>query len=151
MKNSIVFLAFAGFLFLFAGGIAAQNAAGFVVLHHSQTGLTYTKKQTQVITTQAEYEELLANYSHEAPRQLDFSRGRVLLVDMGERWSGGFTIEVTGIVVMKTAVRVNVLLTKPGRTCLTEQSITNPYQFVYIPTRKEILVSESLTAFDCGS
>lgn len=154
MKRLFHILALAVPLMAFMAGaeeIGAQTTMNFVVLHQGDTALNFTKKQLRVITSQQEYAATLADYSSEAPQQLDFNAGRVLLVDMGQRATGGFTIEVKSVGQQKrSAVIANVQLTKPGSTCLVTQALTNPYQFVYIPTRKEILVSERLSIFECG-
>jgi hypothetical protein len=71
---------------------------------------------------------------------------------MGPRLTGGFFVEVERIEELrKGAIIVRVTLTRPGRTCLTTQALTNPYQFIYIPTRQEILVAEDLYTIDCGA
>jgi hypothetical protein len=123
----------------------------FVVLNsgqYTQTGIT-TKKQAKVITSQIDYATELANYTYTAPTLVDFTRGKVLLVDMGVRNTGGYSIGVTSVSARENSVRANVLLVKPGPGCIVTQAITNPYQFVYISSTKEILITESLQIKDC--
>lgn len=128
----------------------AQNTTDFVVLHQDAFALTYSKRQTRVISTQADYEAALALYSIDEPHQLDFNAGQVLLVDMGIRPTGGFSVKVAGVNDgMKGAVRVDVVLTRPGHGCVVAQALTNPFQFVYIPTRYEILIFEKLVTSNC--
>ncbi|MGD9588138.1 MAG: protease complex subunit PrcB family protein [Pyrinomonadaceae bacterium] len=131
--------------------VNAQTSIDYVVLHQNDFASGLTSKQTKVITTQEEYAAILAGYSNEAPHQIDFQNGQVLLVDMGLRLSGGFNIEVTSVEERsKGSVSVQVRLRRPGRTCLAASVLTNPFQFVYIPSRREILISENLETIECG-
>lgn len=108
-----------------------------------------TKKQTKVISSQEEYAAELAVYSSRAPATVDFAAGRVLLVDMGRRNTGGYSIVVTSVSSGRNSVVANIQLTKPGESCITTQAITNPYQFVFIPSLEEILVSETVKIARC--
>lgn len=114
----------------------------------TENGLT-TLKQAKIITSQADYDHELVTYTSGASTPLNFTSGKVLLVDMGERGSAGYFINVTTVDVSSTYVVANVTLTKPGSNCLVATVMTNPYEFVYIPTTKEILISESVIVNDC--
>lgn len=130
--------------------VSAQTPTDFIVLHAGSDGLTYTRKQTRVITSQEEYNEAVVIYTSSPPLPIDFSKGSVLLVDMGPRPTGGYWVEVESVnSTMKGAVVVAVRLWKPGRRCLTTQALTNPFQFVFISSKQEILVSEKLATFVC--
>jgi len=108
------------------------------------------KKQTKVFTSLADYAaELASNYPNESPLAIDFVPGRYLLVDMGGRSSGGYGIGVTSVDVTDDSVTANVKLIKPGPTCAVPAVVTNPYQFVFIPTVKEVLVSERVEIVNC--
>ncbi len=123
----------------------------FVVLNQGavpQNGIS-TKKQIKVLSSLAEYAVELANYTNDPPLAIDFTPGRYLLVDMGGRGSGGYSVGVTSVDVTDDSVTANVKLTKPGPTCAVLPVITNPYQFVFIPTLKEVLVSERLEIVNC--
>ena len=109
----------------------------------------YTKKQSKVISGQADYATELAVYSSATPASLDFVAGQVLLVDMGPRNTGGYSIRVTSVNVANDWVVANVELVKPGPQCIVTLALTNPYQFVYIPTRKEVLLSEVVRVTSC--
>ncbi len=151
MKTPPNVLAVAAGMILVLSCTSELKAQGFTVLHQGYYTQNLSKRQTKVITSQQEYAATLAAYTDEQPQEVDFNAGRVLLVDMGPRPSGGFSIEVTSVKARKgSAVVADVVLTRPGASCFVTTSITNPFQFVYIPTRKEILVSESLINFECG-
>lgn len=132
-------------------GVDAQRVNSIVVLHQGYYAFPSTRKQVRVITSQQEYAAALGAYTSEAPQSLDFSVGQVLLVDMGPRPSGGFSLQTIWLNErIKGAVRIAVEFSKPGNNCVTAAVITNPYQFVYVPTKREILVTESLNIFDCS-
>ena len=123
----------------------------FVVLKEGnapESGL-FTRKQTKVIQTQADYKAELSRYTSAAPGTVDFSKGRVVLIDMGPRQSGGFSLKVAAVNISPNAVTVNLELIVPGPQCMVTAALTNPYQFIFIPTQKEILVSEKLVAATC--
>jgi hypothetical protein len=108
-----------------------------------------TKKQTKIISSQIDYAAELANYTSTTPTSVDFTKGKVLLIDMGGRNTGGYSIGVTSVNVADNWVVTNIRLVKPGQGCIVTQALTNPYQFVFIPSLKEILVSESMEIINC--
>jgi hypothetical protein len=154
------------FLWLFVSAVGmpallscggASNAAGtsleaqFAVLVEGgwPAGGVFTKKQAKVISTQNDYAAELVTYRNAVPASLDFTKGRVLLVDMGPRPSGGHGIRVASVDVADSWVIANVELVKPGPQCGVTAVVTNPYQFVFIPTLKEILLSEKVVVWNC--
>jgi hypothetical protein len=158
MKQTLSFLVLAVFmpgLWSCMGESSAQGSSPqlqFVELAsgpHPSNGIATRNKQTKVLSSQAEYAAEWANYTSAAPASLDFSRGRVLLVDMGERSSSGYSIGVTSVDATDDSVMANVRLVKPGPSCIVAQEITHPYQFVFIPSLEEILVSERLEVTSC--
>lgn len=116
--------------------------------HYTDTGMT-TRKQSKIILSQQDYAAELANYSSSAPMEGDFAAGKVLLVDMGPRSTGGYSIGVTSVDDNENYVVANVRLFMPGQNCVVTQAVTNPYQFVFVSSVKEILISESLEVNDC--
>ena len=157
MKNILSLLVLSAFMSALlgcAGDSSAQSASAeslYVVLNqgvYTDNGMG-TKKQTKVISSQVDYAMELANYSSATPASVDFDKGRVLLVDMGTRNTGGYSIGVTSVDVSENWVVARVGLVRPGSGCNVTQALTNPFQFVFIPSRKEILVSESLQITNC--
>jgi len=130
---------------------ASPPEAQFVVLNEglfTESGIT-TKKQAKIISTQADYAAELVIYSSATPGPVDFTKGKILSVDMGPRNTGGYSIRVASADVADNWVVANVELVKPGPQCITTQAISNPYQFVFIPTLKEILLSERVVVINC--
>jgi len=155
MRRPIYLLTFAGcllLLFTLTKGVDAQSSINIVVLHQGDYADQLTRKQIRVITSAGEYAAALSTYTAEAPQPVDFTVGQVLLVDMGPRPSAVFSIQTILLdEQIKGAVRIGVQINKPGRNCATATVITNPYQFVYIPTKREILVAETLNRYECLS
>ena len=109
-----------------------------------------TKTQTKVISTQADYAAELVNYTSATPASVDFTKGKILLVDMGPRPSSGYSIGVASVDVADAWVVANVELVKPGGPMCGVLTVeTNPWQFVFIPTLKEILLSEKVVVHSC--
>jgi len=121
----------------------------FTVANQGTVALTPTPKQTKVLSTLQDYSAELAKYTNDPPLAIDFTPGRYLLVDMGQRSSSGYSIGVTSVDVGDNSVTANVKLSKPGANCVVLTVVTNPYQFVFIPSAKEILVSERVEIVNC--
>ena len=109
-----------------------------------------TRKQSLVFRSQEDYDDTLLEYTDEDSEILDFSEGRVLLVDMGPRGSGGYSTKISSVSEHNNYVLVNVVFYKPGTNCLASMATTNPFKFVWIPSTKEILVRETLEIKDCS-
>lgn len=158
MKHVLWIFALLFCLSVLSGCGGSSNAATlpaeaqFVVLKEgylTESGV-HTKKQAKVISTQADYATELAIYTSVAPGPVDFTNGKVLLVDMGSRSSMGYSIRVASIDVADSWVVVNVELVKPGPQCIVGALLSNPYQFNFIPTMKEILLSENVVVTTCS-
>ena len=134
-----------------ANAVTSPPEAQFVVLNEggAPAGGNFTKKQTKVISTQSDYASELVIYTSVIPGVVDFMKGKVLLVDMGPRASGGYSVRVASVDVAANWVVANIELVVPGPNCIVTAALTNPYQFVYIPTLKEILLSEKLVPTNC--
>ncbi len=108
-----------------------------------------TQKQSKVIVSQEDYDKELLIYTSASPESIDFVTGKVLLVDMGQRNTDGYSIKVTSIDASENYVVARVNLVKPGQNCIVTSALTNPYQFVFIPTQKEVLITERITLEEC--
>jgi len=106
---------------------------------------TFPEKQLKLITSQASYNEALLIYSDDEPASIDFINGQVLLVDMGLKNTGGYSIKVTSVMEQDGALTANIESKYPGSGCAVTDAETNPFQFVFIPSKKEVLINESRT------
>lgn len=120
------------------------------VLNSGQNGTSQHARNAQ-IRSQAQYEAELAAISAGTgvAAKVDFTRGSVLLIDMGTRNSGGLALAIASVKVSADKVIANVRLTAPGSNCLTAAVMTNPYQFLYIPTSRNIIVEDTSVVRNC--
>lgn len=116
---------------------------------NTSTGI-FTQKSTKVLDNQEDFLAELAMYTSVATEDVDFSNHKVLLVDMGQRNSGGYEIAVEQVEDHPDYVAAKVKLSKPAEDCIVSAVLSNPYQFIQITTRKEVLVVEELEIVSCG-
>ncbi|MDF2626653.1 MAG: hypothetical protein K0R39_484 [Symbiobacteriaceae bacterium] len=64
---------------------------------------------------------------------MDFTQHSVLAVYMGEKNTGGHSIEITGVEVSGGKLKVTVQQTTPGPGAMVTQALTQPYHMVQIP------------------
>ena len=117
--------------------------AQFMVLSGLPVG-SLAAKQTTIISSQADYQTYWAARlgSSATLPTVDFGQGQVLIADMGIRSSTGNYIGVTSVSVSDSYVVANIKLTEPS--FIAGAALTAPAQVVYIPSRKEILISEQV-------
>ena len=128
-----------------------SDELNIVVLHGGSylSNGDFTSKSTKIIQSQESYELLLPTYSSDTSKVLNFSEGSVLLVDMGQRNTGGYKIEVSSAIKHNEHIQVNVLLSEPGANCAVDTALTNPYQLVWIPSIHEQLIQENIQETTC--
>jgi hypothetical protein len=82
--------------------------------------------------------------------EVDFGSRVVLVVAMGERSSGGYTIRVSEVVAEGADLRATVLSTTPGRGCAVATVMTQPVDFVSVPAHgKSVRFVEESRAANC--
>jgi len=64
---------------------------------------------------------------------VDFAREMVVFVALGERRTGGYSVEVTSATVSGDTLVVRYVERQPGPGCLTTQALTTPFHAVAIP------------------
>ena len=134
-----------------AQGGSVLVPGAFVSLHSStyiSTG-EYTNKRSEIFVDQLDYENELLNYSNETASTIDFTTNKVLLVDMGLRSSGGYSISVSKLEDFNQYALVTATLSVPGDNCGTASVLTNPFEFIQIATKKEVLIKEEIIFIDC--
>ncbi|OED41687.1 hypothetical protein AB833_09055 [Chromatiales bacterium (ex Bugula neritina AB1)] len=110
-----------------------------------------TVKSFNTLRSLADYKTELARYSIEVTMNVDFSRSVVLASTLGSQPSGGYVIGVTKIEEFADKARVTVELVSPGDNCITTSAISNPYEFVEIPTVKVLEIIETARTLDCST
>jgi hypothetical protein len=81
---------------------------------------------------------------------IDFSQKTALVVSMGQRMTGGYTIETKNITEKKDKIYVMLEFISPGKNCITIQVVNYPTQVILIPaTKKEIVWEITNKTQDC--
>ena len=123
----------------------------------SGTNSGFEKAISKVITSQAEltetwgeaYKNLMPSPK---PPKIDFEEYQVVLVAMGMKNSGGYSIKIASVNNSKGNYMINVTETSPGKNCMTTEALTFPFQLIQVkkPTGKTIFnVTEKV--IDCKS
>ena len=108
-----------------------------------------SSKTIKVINSDADYKKILANYSKDSAKIVDFTSGKILLLDIGQRNTGGFSVAVSAVEEHEKHVVVKVVITNPSPSCMLFQAFTNPFQFTYITTHKKLLIVEEMEYHNC--
>ena len=95
---------------------------------------------------------LHANISPEPPPPIvDFENRVVVAAAMGQRATGGYAIRIEEITRVGDDLRVVVVETAPGPTCLTTQSFSAPATAVSVPRpAKHVDFAEEAETRDCS-
>ncbi len=108
-------------------------------------------RKLEVFRDQASLNARLAEYVqfvHE--HTVDFSTKRAVLLDMGQRNTGGYSIATSEIQEFNDHVMVSVTITKPGSNCVVTLALTSPFEFIEVQSTKEILFTEQLVITNCN-
>lgn len=98
--------------------------------HHSMQ----TEQRFEWVLEPAAFRALWETAQAGPPPSVDFDRDGVVAVFMGERPTGGHSIEVERVVLREDGkLLVEILLRSPGPECLTTLALTQPYQIVSVP------------------
>jgi hypothetical protein len=125
-----------------------------VVLNNGHNG-GFIEKENRIITSEEElksvWNQAFKNYSKKEPLpEVDFSKNIVVLVALGERNAGGYSIKVKNAVPTKAGILVTVEETSPGKTCMLTTAMTYPYQIVQLnTTNKKITFSANAIVAEC--
>jgi hypothetical protein len=67
------------------------------------------------------------------PPDVDFDRDMVVLVGIGERGTGGYTVEIVDVGSVDGALRVVFRERIPGDSCVVTRALTSPITGVTVP------------------
>ncbi len=97
------------------------------------------------------WDSLFLNYSRKPPIPvIDFEIKQLVWIGMGEQRSGGYSIKVKSVIERKKELIINIIESKPGKTCMTTSVITQPYQLIEIPkTNKKIIYNRVENIYEC--
>ncbi len=68
---------------------------------------------------------------------VDFSQSIVVVVAAGSQNSGGYSIEIVGGKIIDKLLRVSVIETRPGPTCIVSNDMTAPVDIAVFPRGPE--------------
>ncbi len=98
------------------------------------------EKNIQLITTQSKYTEISIIYDPKnSIEDLNFSKGNVLLIDIGISGMNGPKI-ITKTIENNSSLLVDI---EYCYSLISSAIITHPYQLIWIPSKKEIQISET--------
>lgn len=118
--------------------------ADFEVIYKSSY-LGKSEKGFELIQTYKTYSELIKRLELEEVEDedffdIDFSNQSILVVYLGERNTGGYSIDVSNIYWNKNNLVVQTSETKPQKGEMVTKAITNPYCVVKIPKTPTVIL-----------
>jgi hypothetical protein len=82
--------------------------------------------------SQLAFEKVAMLYTADTVPEIDFATNQIVLVDLGERTSGGYSIRVDSIYESEGALSINATEIKPGSTCFVTTAMMTPYVFLKV-------------------
>ena len=122
----------------------------FEVIHEASTNefADVTHKLALVITDDETYERELLKRTSDPRVDVDFEKESLLLLGMGEKSTGGYSIEVT-LFDDESHLSAHVAYVFPGRGCEVSQALSNPYKFIKVESTQFITVREKIRYSTC--
>lgn len=68
-----------------------------------------------------------------APPEVDFDRWMVVVVSLGTRPTGGFTVGIERVIDAGAIMQIQAIETVPGPDCMTLQALTRPVAMALVP------------------
>jgi PrcB C-terminal len=115
----------------------------------------YLTPQRLVIRTAEQWSQAWAQITQNLlPRPsaptVDFAHEMVILVAMGQRPSGGYSITVDGVYDVGGRIVAEVRESSPGASCITTAALTQPVDAVRVPRRDgAVTFVERAETYDC--
>jgi len=108
-------------------------------------------RKLEVFRDQASFNARLAEYVQSVQEYtVDFSTKRVVLSDLGQRNTGGYSVSTSKVLEFNDYVVVFITITKAGSTCAVPQAFTSPYEFIEVQSTKELLFAEQQVVTACN-
>ena len=150
-KNELklYFLLFVIFVAPFSYSEQVQNVE-YRVLESGQYGpYADSGKQIIVINNISQLENKFRTYPTNSTPNVDFRKNVVVLINMGEKPSGGYEVDVERIIDDKENTTITATFSSPGSSCISAAVMTNPYIFIEVATTKNILLNERHVIKEC--
>ncbi len=95
-------------------------------------------------------DEAIAQYSQSPAEQTDFNVSQVVLIDIGQRSTGGYSVKVTSVRESDSVLQMEAIEVSPGANCIVTQSASEAFTFAKIESVKRIeTISVKLEVVDC--
>lgn len=136
--------------FLFFKGTQNKSASNVdKTILFEKVSIDIPNRQTMgnlVVRSQQEWIDSIGSQEN----TIDFSQKTALIISMGQRMTGGYTIETKSITEKKDKIYVSLDFIAPGKNCITIQVVNYPTQILLIPaTKKEIVWEITNKTQDC--
>ena len=113
---------------------SVQSSAGavlFTEVSKEQYGGS-TDRGFRTVTSSTALTALLSTMENPPSISANFDTSTILVAFAGEKITGGYSIDITGVTEQNGVITVQVLEKKPDTECLVAQVVTSPYHIVLI-------------------
>ncbi|MGB0887377.1 MAG: protease complex subunit PrcB family protein [Vicingaceae bacterium] len=116
----------------------------------------YNNAETIKINTKEEFkpvwEKCYAKYDRKpALPEIDFNTNMLVVIALGERNSGGYSLQVEKVIESKNTITITATETKPGVNCASASVMVYPFQIILLPkNNKKVVVAKNIKINDCG-
>jgi hypothetical protein len=140
MKNFILLLA----LFLMSCATNNKSMVDYKILYSGQNGIT-DEVDYILIKNNQDYIDIIEklNVNEDSYNELlniDFSKNNICILLLGQRNTGGYSIEVESLKFVKKVLYIKTKEIGPAKGEMVTMALTNPYCIVVIPKTKQIIV-----------
>lgn len=141
MKN-ILILSF--FLFLSCSSNRKLTSSEYKVLFSNENGLI-ENKEFILVDNYNEYIKIIEQLKIDASNynkllEIDFNKNNICFLFLGQRKSGGYSIEVESIKKKEKDLYIKIKENTPSRSDFVTTAITNPYCIVVLPKFNTLFV-----------
>jgi len=102
--------------------------------------------ETRIIRSPAEWTALWEQIGREAPQRFDPARELAIAVFLGERRSGGYSVEITGASESAEGLFIFYLEKVPGRDQRVAQMLTSPWTVALLPATTRLVEVRKIPA-----
>ncbi|MDH5711980.1 MAG: protease complex subunit PrcB family protein [Gammaproteobacteria bacterium] len=112
---------------------------------------SFENRKLEVFRNQASLDASLATYAQlSQPYIVDFSTSQAILINVGQRTSGGYSVKTDVVQEFSDHIKVFTTLTKPGNGCLTTLALTYPFEIIEVQSTKEVIFEQQLIMYNCN-
>lgn len=140
MKKYILLLTF----FLMSCATNPKKMIDYKILYSGQNGIT-DEVDYILIKNNQNYIDVIEKLNVEEDSyaellNIDFSKNNICILLLGQRNTGGYSIEVESLKLTKGILYIKKKEISPAKGELVTMALTNPYCIIVIPKTKQIIV-----------